>query len=79
LPDQTRNPRRLAHGDIDRILARLRDDLAGPTQSFCIPARIFPDYAALHAFMTAVHARIKSARQTSTADRPLSHGESERA
>jgi hypothetical protein len=44
----------------------------GPTQSFCIPARIFPDNAALHAFMTAVHARIKSARQTPTADRSTS-------
>jgi hypothetical protein len=44
----------------------------GPTQSACIPARIFPDNAALHAFMTAVHARIKSARQTPTADRSTS-------
>jgi hypothetical protein len=44
----------------------------GPTQNFCLPARIFPDSAALHAFMTAVQARIKSAAQTSTVDRPLS-------
>jgi hypothetical protein len=51
----------------------------GPTQSACIPARIFPGSAALHAFMTAVQARIKSAAQTSTAVRPLSgsYGESE--
>jgi hypothetical protein len=51
----------------------------GPTESFYIPARIFPDNAALHAFMTAVHVRIKSAKQTSTADRSTSgsYGESE--
>jgi hypothetical protein len=51
----------------------------GPTENFCLPARIFPDNAALHAFMTAVQARIKSAAQTSTADRPLSdsHADSE--
>jgi hypothetical protein len=51
----------------------------GPTQSACIPARIFPDNAALHAFMTAVQARIKSAAQTSTPDRSTSgsYGESE--
>jgi hypothetical protein len=43
----------------------------GPTQSFNIPARIFPDDTALRAFMMAVRARIDSAAQASPANRPL--------